>query len=64
MVKYMMDKHGRNGFLESSVTGLKLWKFFIELSGGFVVFSILKVFIFMLRKCWRQQRGLIRIPVV
>jgi hypothetical protein len=37
MVKHMMEKHGRNGFLESSVTGLEA--FFLELSGCFVVFQ-------------------------
>jgi hypothetical protein len=40
MVKYLMEKHGRNGFSESSVTGLEALVFFyIKVSGCFVVFE-------------------------
>jgi hypothetical protein len=35
----MMEKHGRNGCLESSVTGLQALELFLELSGCFVVFQ-------------------------
>jgi hypothetical protein len=64
MVKYMMEKHGRNGFLESSVTGLEALEIFYRTFWMLCCFSILKIFIFMLRKFWRQQLVLIRILVV
>jgi hypothetical protein len=57
----MMEKHGRNGFLESSVTGLEALEFFSRTFWMLCCFSILKIF--MLRKFWRQQLVLIRIII-
>jgi hypothetical protein len=50
-----MEKHGRNGFLESSVTGLEALKNNSRTFWMLCCFSILEIFIFMLRKFWRQQ---------
>jgi hypothetical protein len=60
----MMEKHGRNGFSESSVTGLEALEFFSRTFWMLCCFSILKIFICMLRKFWRQQLVLIRIILV
>jgi len=59
-----MEKHGRNGFLESSVTGLEALKKISRTFWMLCCFSILEIFIFMLRKFWRQQLVLTRIILV